>query len=188
VSNLAWKLALAVKCPDKAAILDTYGPERRPHAREFIDLAVQMGQIIQVVDPKIASTRDAELKAKGLSFQFPRPTLGKGAHTGKENLVGKVAPQPILSDGRWFDDVVGQQFSLLIDSTQAQDLSADTKQKLDELGIVVISNGGVKAQTWLTQNKCVAALIRPDRYVFDTATTVADVNASIDQLARWIAA
>src|SRR5206468_108794 len=65
-ANLAWKLALALQAPDRSAILHTYGPERKPHAREFVDLAVQMGRIIQVVDPKVAAQRDAELKAQGL--------------------------------------------------------------------------------------------------------------------------
>ena len=81
--NLAWKLALALKVPDRKApnrpaILDTYGPERKPHAREFIELAVRMGHIIQVLDPEAAERRDAELLEQGLTFQFPRPALGAG--------------------------------------------------------------------------------------------------------------
>src|SRR5690606_4777210 len=68
-ANLAWTLALSLRTPERSAILDTYGPERMPHAREFVGLAVRMGRIIPVVDPQAAVERDAGLKSRGLSFQ-----------------------------------------------------------------------------------------------------------------------
>ena len=186
VANLAWKLALALERPAKCAILDTYGPERIPHARAFIDLSVQMGKIIQVVDPEQARVRDADLLAKGLSFQFPRPALGPGMHTGDAAMAGKVAPQSVLPDGRWFDDVVGQRFSLLVDASAAPQLSQACRRTLSALGVVLVDGGGQRAQAWLEQSQCVAALIRPDRYVFDTARTVQDIDATVARLARWI--
>ncbi|MDF5954741.1 FAD-dependent monooxygenase [Pseudomonas aeruginosa] len=45
-ANLAWKLAWVLQGRAAPAILDSYDGERRPHAREMIDLAKFMGRLI----------------------------------------------------------------------------------------------------------------------------------------------
>ncbi|MGK5078782.1 bifunctional 3-(3-hydroxy-phenyl)propionate/3-hydroxycinnamic acid hydroxylase [Janthinobacterium sp. HLX7-2] len=185
-ANLAWKLAVAVRTPQRASILHTYGAERHPHAREFVDLAVQMGRIVQVVDPQAAARRDAELKAQGLCFKFPRPTLGSGVHTGRGGPVGKIFIQPTLPDGRWLDDVVGQRFAVLVDASQAAYLTPQLRAELARLDVVLIENGGAKTQQWLHSEQCAAVVIRPDRYVFDAVANLADLPGCIRQLAQWI--
>jgi 3-(3-hydroxy-phenyl)propionate hydroxylase len=185
-ANLAWKLTLAVRDPASAPVLDTYGPERRPHVREFIALAVQMGNIIQETNPKTAAARDTELKAKGLSFKFPRPTLGPGVHTNEGGEVGKVFCQSILPDGRWLDDVVGQNFALIIDSTHASELTAELDRKLTDLGIVVIRNGGIKAQRWFIEHGEHAVLLRPNRYIFNTLDNLSQLPAALAALQAWL--
>ncbi|WP_215199522.1 FAD-dependent monooxygenase, partial [Escherichia coli] len=45
-ANLAWKLAWVLQGRAAPAILDSYDSERRPHAREMIDLAKFMGRLI----------------------------------------------------------------------------------------------------------------------------------------------
>ncbi|MET0858900.1 MAG: bifunctional 3-(3-hydroxy-phenyl)propionate/3-hydroxycinnamic acid hydroxylase [Telluria sp.] len=185
-ANLAWKLALAVRAPQRAAILATYGPERTPHAREFVALAVQMGRIVQVVDPHAAAERDAELKARGLSFHFPRPTLGPGVHTGRSEAVGKIFIQPTLPDGRWFDDAVGQRFALVIDPAHAAGLTPPLLALLRDLDVVLVADGGVDGVQWLQHFECIAVLVRPDRYVFDALPDLSALPQSLRQLARWI--
>jgi 3-(3-hydroxy-phenyl)propionate hydroxylase len=46
VGNLGWKLAWVVKGLADARILDSYDQERRPHARQMIDLARGMGYLV----------------------------------------------------------------------------------------------------------------------------------------------
>lgn len=84
VANLGWKLARAVQAgsaPESSALLATYGTERRPHAYEFVRLAVEVGKVIQVTDPQQAALRDQQLSQQGLRFSFPAPCLGPGVHS-----------------------------------------------------------------------------------------------------------
>lgn len=185
-ANLAWKLKIAVHQPSKAGILETYGSERKPHAREFIDLAVQMGNIIQVVDPKLAEERDVKLKAQGLTFQFPRPTLGNGVHADSGGIVGKISPQAVLPNGQWLDDVVGSKFSLLLDRRYESELSPNHVKDLAQLNIQVIRDGGDKTQNWLIEAGMVAALIRPDKYVFDACKEMHSLDSMITKLGLWV--
>ncbi|MDX1420975.1 MAG: bifunctional 3-(3-hydroxy-phenyl)propionate/3-hydroxycinnamic acid hydroxylase [Rubricoccaceae bacterium] len=60
--NLAWKLALAARGMADAALLDTYGEERRPHVAAVTRLAVRAGRVIQLGGP-LARLRDALLPA-----------------------------------------------------------------------------------------------------------------------------
>ena len=45
-------------------LLDSYQPEREPHVRAVIDLAIMMGQMVCVSDPEAAAVRDADLMAQ----------------------------------------------------------------------------------------------------------------------------
>lgn len=44
--NLAWKLARVLRSQNGSDLLDTYQAERSPHAREYIELAVRLGGLI----------------------------------------------------------------------------------------------------------------------------------------------
>lgn len=46
VANLAWKLAWVCEGLAQPALLDSYGQERRPHAKAMIDLAKLMGRLV----------------------------------------------------------------------------------------------------------------------------------------------
>ena len=61
-ANLAWKLA-AVTAGAPDALLDTYQLEREPHAQAVIDVAVDFGRLICVLDP--ADGRGAECPDAG---------------------------------------------------------------------------------------------------------------------------
>src|SRR5690606_34065469 len=148
-------------------------------------LAVRMGRIIQVVDPQAAVERDAGLKSRGLSFHFPRPTLGPGAHTGGGGPVGKIFIQPVLPDGRWLDDAAGQRFALVIDPEQVAGLGAQLRAALQALDVALVADGGAAAGRWLQSHGCAAVLVRPDRYVFDTVPDLSALPESLSQLARW---
>ena len=44
--NLAWKLARVLRGQNNDSLLDTYQSERAPHVREYIELAVRLGGLI----------------------------------------------------------------------------------------------------------------------------------------------
>ena len=158
--NLAWKLALAVRGGDPA-VLDTYGSERRPNAREYVATAARLGGLIN------ASATDAALRAA-----FPRrdgsarmesiaPPLGQGLGIGPS--AGRLFGQPRLADGRLMDDVVGYAPVLVADATLLQGT------KLPEGIAVVSTDDSPDAASQLARFRARAALLRPDRYILGTA-------------------
>ena len=58
-SNLGWKLACVVRGLATDGLLDTYGQERRDHARQMIHLSEVAGDIFAPASPTAARLRDA---------------------------------------------------------------------------------------------------------------------------------
>lgn len=56
--NLAWKLAMVVQGKCGEAMLDTYGQERRDHARSMIHLSEVAGDIFAPENPLVGQVRD----------------------------------------------------------------------------------------------------------------------------------
>ncbi len=173
IANLGWKLVQAVRQPAiAAALVANYATERIPHVREFIALAVKVGEVIQELDPAHAAERDDRLKAEGLQFPFPTPTLGPGAHAadrpGAPACVGKVFPQHTLPDGRWLDDVVGPCWALLL--RRGPSLTPELQAQAQSLGLTLLTDCGDRIDAWLAEQGLVAVLLRPDRYVRGATT------------------
>jgi 3-(3-hydroxy-phenyl)propionate hydroxylase len=188
VANLAWKLVAAVRHPARGTeLLATYGPERTPHARAFIALAVEVGRVIQQTDPQAAAERDARLSSQGLSFAFPSPTLGIGAHQARSAApaVGQVAPQFEGPDGRWSDDAAGAAWSLWLDADLAGQLGADRLARWRAAGVAVLADPGPRARAWLAEQGARAVLLRPDRYVFEQCTCLAELDAAETAIGVW---
>lgn len=181
--NLAWKLPLALKHPVTAnRLLATYGSERLPHAREFVQLAVEVGKIIQVLDPAQAGERDARLLSQELQFTFPEPHLGDGVHRAGHAASGRIYPQPLLPDGRWLDDVARMRFAMLLVPQAKVALPAC----LSEEHIVLIEAPGAETLDWLRRHDALAVILRPDGYVFDVCHSSQELDASLTALAQWI--
>ncbi len=131
-TNLAWKLALAVRGAASERLLDTYTQERHAHAGAMIDLSVLVGQIFAPASSFLRAARNllAPLLFKSgtvrryigeMRFK-PMPFFRVGAvvHPGAPNpkgLVGKMLIQPWLTDAagqsRRLDDVIGLRFGLI---------------------------------------------------------------------------
>ena len=187
-ANLAWKLVQAQRRPARAdALLASYGPERLPHAREFVALADDVGRVIQELDVQRAAERDARLKAQGLQFPFPTPTLGPGLHRAHRpdapTCVGKVFLQHTLPDGRWLDDGLGARWGLLL--RRGHGLPEAARPAVRALDAVVIADTGERIDAWLAEQGLAAVVLRPDRYVYDAWTDrggLADLAARLAAL------
>ncbi len=156
-SNLAWKLAAVLRGDAPDSLLDTYESERLPHVRAFIELAVKLGAVLQETDPTAAATRDARFAAGAQMFDFPQPQLGPGCRAGAPPPVGTTFPQPRLADGRLMDDAIGQRFAIVGEVGLLTHLRPDA---------VLLPGVGSE---WLERHGVRAALLRPDRYIFDVA-------------------
>ena len=182
-SNLAWKLELVVAGAAGDALLDTYEAERSPHVREFIELAVRLGSIIQATDPDVAEARDAAFHANGPEiFDFPQPRLGRGIWLDDAPACGAVFPQPRLADGRRLDEAVGNRFAVL--SLEPLDLEPRRRGNGRRKGpdFAIVDAPGPAVERWLAAHGAVAVIVRPDRYVFALARDAAETRHALDVL------
>lgn len=191
-ANLAWKLAHAQRHPAQAeALLATYGPERLPHVRAFIALAVEVGRIIQELDPVKAAERDERLKAQGLAFGYPTPVLGPGVHrAGRADApcpeVGCVFPQATLPDGQWLDDVLGPRFAVLTHPEHAAAMTPALQGRIAAAGCTWVPDPGARLSQWLAQRELAAVVLRPDRYVFDACASVEALQEALQAMSGWL--
>ncbi|MEM9062081.1 MAG: bifunctional 3-(3-hydroxy-phenyl)propionate/3-hydroxycinnamic acid hydroxylase [Pseudomonadota bacterium] len=171
-SNLAWKLAAWLRgAPD--AFVDSYQSERAPHARTYIETAVQLGRLINTSGTE-AALRAALRKPDGTAHMdsLNRP-LGHGLGNAADPARGWLAPQPRLMDQRLLDDLLGYQPVCL-----ARDRLADHPP-----GMQVLTPGEVPEIGDLLDGHAAHALvIRPDRHIHGKASTPAEASRLIAEL------
>lgn len=177
VANLAWKMAAIVNDGADEAILTTYQPERDPHVRGVIGAAVAAGRYICELDPAKAAQRDASIRAQSAQKQGETaadliPAISTGFVAQGTPAAGQRFIQPILTDGRKLDDLVGQGWRLFV-----RDGGTDGAVVASELP----DNGAV--EQWLDTRGVEAVLVRPDHYVFGTGPA-ADLIALRDAMLR----
>jgi 3-(3-hydroxy-phenyl)propionate hydroxylase len=160
VANLAWKLAAVLRGAPEG-LLDSYAAERLEHVRDFIEIAVRLGRVIQETDPVAARARDERMTANPELMRSPAPRLG--GHEGKPEPAGRVAAQPVLSDGRLLDDAVGLGFGILARAGMGGD--------------GVISDAAL--HPWLDEVGADVVVMRPDRYVLGVAGSVAQAREMV---------
>jgi 3-(3-hydroxy-phenyl)propionate hydroxylase len=178
--NLAWKLSAVIKGDADDRLLDTYQPERRPHVKAIIDLALMMGRTVCILDPQAADMRNKAMLAQranappdvaGEGFAFP-PLASAGILTGSAG-AGELFMQPWHNDQR-FDDVAGPG-AWLITMERVEPAEGIRLINLHDPSI----NGFAGAfNSWLAKRKAASVLIRPDRYVFGT-------GAASDLIQAW---
>lgn len=179
-ANLAWKLARVARGAAPESLLDTYEPERRPHVHAFIDLAVELGAVIQATDPEVAAERDRRfLQGETKVFEFPRPGLGPGLHRGP--LGGTLFPQPRLADGRLLDEAIGDGFAVIGRGEVLDAVDAATRERWSAAGAAVLRDPGGALAEWAQAHDAAVVVLRPDRYLLGAARD-ADELAAVSAL------
>ncbi len=157
-ANLAWKLAAVIRDGAPKALLDSYASERIPHVRDYVELAVRMGRLLNATGTAEMVSAAAARGESTDRMETIRPRLGPGLHRGGGPLAGRPGPQPRLADGRRLDDAVGLAPVLLLGAPAA----------VESFGIPAVAAGA----DWLAEHGLAAVLLRPDRYVFGAAQTL----------------
>jgi 3-(3-hydroxy-phenyl)propionate hydroxylase len=188
VTNLAWKLAAVlggdVQGAAAQALLDSYGEERKAHVRELTSRIKGVGAVICERDVGKARARDARLLAEcgGTVKDTPRQDILPGLQGGllsarASSGRGTLFPQPRLRAGNLLmDDRFGCGWRLV------------ATWRCDAVdGLTVVQLDGAReaegvAAGWLRRHACDAALLRPDHYVFGTASGPAQLQ---ELLAEW---
>ncbi|MBJ6121625.1 bifunctional 3-(3-hydroxy-phenyl)propionate/3-hydroxycinnamic acid hydroxylase [Sphingomonas mollis] len=190
-ANLIWKLALVTRGDADVALLDTYQPERDPHVRHVVTAAVEAGRYICELDPGRAAIRDATMRARAVSGVATTaadliPAYATGAVATGTSGAGERFVQPWVDrDGVrvLMDDVTGQGWRLFAADADAAVQARAACASIAVLDVTVIdiadlSDDGTLA-AWLDTRGVRFVLVRPDAYVFGTATT--DVDALVAQ-------
>lgn len=176
-ANLYWKLAMVLRGRAAPSLLDTYGSEREPHVRAFIDLAVRLGNVIQTTDPEIAEARDRRFREGDPTiFSYPTPALGPGIVDDAPPPAGVVFPQPRLDDGRLLDEALGGQFAVLGERTVLDAAGGEATRRWRAIGAAVLADPGSEVASWLSEYAVRAVVLRPDRYVMGTARDAAELE------------
>lgn len=170
VANLAWKMEAIVREGAEASILDTYQRERDPHVRGIIGEAVAAGRYICELDVTRAATRDATIRAeaRGRSNETAAdliPPIEQGILAQHTPAAGERFVQPVLDDGRKLDDLTSGGWRLFVRNASI----GGTAPGVSRIDASALPDGG-SITNWLDARKVDVALIRPDHYVFGTAT------------------
>lgn len=177
-SNLAWKLAAVLQGRATEGLLHSYGSERTPHVREYIDLAIRLGGLINAKAMEAAVPRSVLDGGEPVRMTSIKPRLGVGLAQQTSGAPNTLSPQPTLSDGRLLDDHVGYNWALLLQTGAEPLLGPHARAWIEANQARIIADPAVSP--WLTTLGAAAAVIRPDRYVLGTATTATDLAALLD--------
>jgi 3-(3-hydroxy-phenyl)propionate hydroxylase len=171
--NLAWKIAAVRNGTLTAGILDSYEQERKPHTRQMIRLALNVGRsmtgggqlgnlVRRLVLPrlrllpglrdKLVDSTTPALRRSALVHKFRRP----------RELAGTLCPNPPLPSGQRLDDAVGAGFVFI---TTRPPGGAD-EALLRQRGVaVLVAHRDTDLEKWLHRARVAAAIVRPDRTV-----------------------
>jgi 3-(3-hydroxy-phenyl)propionate hydroxylase len=177
-ANLAWKLAAVLRGEASERLLDSYGTERAPHVRGFIEEAVRIGGLINATAMEAVVPGEV-LRGGGEAARFvlSKPVLGPGPRAGWTRHAGRLAPQPRLQDGTMLDDRVGYRFALVARADFAEAAPCAAMDALAARGAVLVADGGPGVAAMLQEFGVAALLLRPDRHVMGAARDVEDLRA-----------
>jgi 3-(3-hydroxy-phenyl)propionate hydroxylase len=180
-------------------MLETYGGERSRHVRTLTARIKAIGHHICERDPEAARRRDELLLEQGggtaptVTRQEIVPPLETGLLSDRPHLAnGTLFPQPwILSKGKTtrMDDVVGCGWRLFLDGRRVT-----TALHVSEWPITcaIVGGGGLQEQdevlgAWFVRQNCLAAIIRPDHYVYGVVENMGDIASELAILQAQIA-
>jgi 3-(3-hydroxy-phenyl)propionate hydroxylase len=202
-AQLMWKLGLVRDGAAADALLDTYQTEREPHVRAIITASVAAGAAVCKTDPDQARARDLEFRAaeaaragKSVAMTDVVPPLRHGVIDDRTG--GARFPQFMLRDEagelRALDDLLGGRFAI-VRREPSDALPPEIGAAWDHIGGRQIAAAGDvdgRFSAWLASTGAVAAIVRPDRYVYGLARDAGDLEdllrRLIDQLGTPAAA
>ena len=179
-ANLSWKLALVLRGADES-MLDTYESERKAHARAWVEAATRMSDTLQTTDERVAAGRDQFLRDHPEAAVATPPPLGPGFHSGG-HLGGQRAVQPSVPEGR-FDDRIGDRFLLAGRAELLGSTAHGLYEALTDDVVLVLDENDPGVEELLAKSGADAVLIRPDRYVYGTASTAEELAVLIEPVA-----
>lgn len=180
--NLGWKLAGVVNGWLPEAVLNSYESERKPHARSMIRLALGVGAAMTAGGSAGDVLRQAVVPRLRLIPGIRKTVVGSATPPLRDSelvlgsrwrrLAGSLCPNPLLPEGKRFDEVVGRRFAVI----SSIPLSPGQRGEMERRGAVVISaHSGTELGRWLRSGRATIAVVRPDRTVLKAGRNLSDV-------------
>ena len=177
--NLAWKLGRVLRGQNDQTLLETYQSERSPHVREYIELAVRLGGLINSKSME-AAVPGVDLKGGSAARMASiKPRLCNGLSAGRGGVAGEISRQPQLREGVRLDDHVGYGFAAILRPDFASGLPSCILEQFAMRGIMPVVADTPDLEAWLLDIGAPAVVVRPDRYMLGEAQSVNDLQALI---------
>ena len=103
------------------------------------------------------------------------PVLGNGIGRRKKDWEGRIFPQAQLEGGLLMDDTIGLRWALFTKIKLSKNNIKNIEQDFKMLDVSILSDFPSEIQDWMIKKNCEAVLVRPDRYVYGTATTKKEI-------------
>ena len=176
--NLAWKLSMVVGGRTSASLLETYGSERIPHVRAYIETAIRLGRLINASGTRAVLDSAFRHPDGTVRMESISPALGPGLGSSGDKLRGTLFPQPRIGEGGKLDDLIGYGAALVIRDVFLRGNQSAIDEMAESGGIPVVTDtGNPEIADWLASNGRMAVIVRPDRYILGTADTRGELTA-----------
>lgn len=200
--NLSWKLHMVLNGYSDS-LLDSYQTEREPHVRAITEKAIELGHVQTMRDKEQAKLRDKRMLAARQANKKPDKFIYPPLQDGLIANHGGIFPQGLVSTaGRTalFDDVVDTEWLIATSAPSVTDgITPQVRDAFYRMGGLIQSfgfgsmfeggeisdTGGVYDQ-WFRGHGCVAAIVRPDGYVYGTAADAKELSQLLTGLIQKI--
>jgi 3-(3-hydroxy-phenyl)propionate hydroxylase len=173
IVNLSWKIDEIIKGVFGIDLLETYQSEREPNFREYLGLAIMVGNayVSDMLEMPFPTPPDKVLATE-------RNPIGDGffsATKGSKILFPQTKIQ-VNGEELWSDDYFKKRWMVLsLDAINQEDEADITNKHIlyFELTKELDTKGVLRA--WLKKHGATCAFVRPDKYVFGTASNIRDL-------------
>ncbi len=197
--NLGWKIPLVMAGVCQPSLLESYAAERDAHARDLVEWAVAIGQLMETLAAREAGLPDPYPADQNSGYGQGRtvPPLRGGVlmteQCGADKSVGGVLRQPTVrgKDGSVsrIDELFGPGFAVIGRKQKDLEMGAVASAVLERLGGRAVSLEGLEVVEGAMDNVFEAhsaLVLRPDRYVFGVVDDDWDLDSLLCELGRRI--
>ncbi len=195
--NLGWKIPLVLAGVCDARLLESYVAERDAHARDLVEWAVAIGQLMEILAAREAGLPDPYPADQSSGYGQGRtaPPLRGGVLLTEQRLanepVGELLRQPTVRDANGstcrIDEILGPGFAVVGRKSSDLEMGAEAMAVLERLGGRAVSLEGldvVEGEMDKVFESHPAVVLRPDRYVFGVVDDTWDLDRLLVELGR----
>ena len=195
--NLGWKIPLVMAGVSGVSLLESYAAERDAHARDLVEWAVAIGQLMENLAAREAGLPDPHQADQRSGYGQGRtvPPLRGGVlmteQCGANEPVGGMLRQPTVRKGDGaccrIDEIFGPSFAVVGRKPSDLRMGAEASAVLERLGGRAVSLEGLEVEEGAMDgvfHSHAAVVLRPDRYIFGIVDDNWDLDGLLGELGR----